>query len=361
MSYLSFNKASIRAVTPTDPYHRKAREICLSWLDGAAHFSLHTSGSTGLPKEIVVKRAQLQASVRASADALSLQPHSRVLACININYVGGFMMLIRAMELDWEVVLVPPVSNPLLDLPATLSFDFAALVPMQLAEIISNERTRDLPQKLGKILLGGVGLTPAQYDAFQKLGPEIYLGYGMTETVSHVALRSLSDAHDAPYRLTGDLEIGTDARGCLYLRGAVTDFELVQTNDLAMVSADRKSFRILGRIDNTVNSGGIKMQLETLDYQFGAVFREAGISNRFFFWKMPDPRLGEALVLVVEGENTLQKQIRALVEEHLERNKRPRKICFTELFLMTGSDKVDKSRTFDTLSGPAAADNISVS
>lgn len=353
MTITAFTKRSIGKLVSGDPYVKKAQSICLDWLDGRESFTLSTSGSTGPPKQISVSATQLKASVYATSEALSLPQGTKALICLNIDYVAGFMMLIRAMELDWEAVLVNPAGNPLLGLPSDLFFDFTAMVPMQLAEVLSNRETAIRAQKLGKILLGGVALTASQTELFRNTGQEIYVGYGMTETVSHVALQKLGHpgGEENTYSVTGDVEYGVDSRGCLFFRGAVTRHELVQTNDLADLLPGRRAFRLLGRIDNTVNSGGIKIQIEEMEKRIEAVFRNGGIPNRFFLWKIPDSRLGEKLVLVVEGSPDLENRISEVLKNGIEQYKRPRKIYFTGLFLKTGSDKVDKYRTFEDARG----------
>ncbi len=351
MAIAVFDRRTVGSLISGDPYVQKARSICLDWLNGKDSFILPTSGSTGPPKQITVHAGQLKASVQATSDALSLYRGTRVLACLNIDYVAGFMMLVRAMELDWEVTLIAPSSNPLLLVPEECRFDFTALVPMQLYEIVSNPATSHRVKELGKILLGGVGLTRSQRETFIKLEQEVYLGYGMTETVSHVALQRISRTTQGRFYLTGDVNFGTDPRGCLYFRGAVTGNELVQTNDLATIFPDERAFILHGRIDNVVNSGGIKIQIEEMEALIGELLAANQVLSDFFLWKIPDERLGDALVLVVEGTPESEERISAILRKGVERLKRPRKIYFTGAFLRTGSDKTDKYRTFEMLTG----------
>lgn len=334
-----------------DPYLQKAQNICIAWLNGQDVFTLHTSGSTGHPKPIQVTNKQLEASVYATAKALSLKEGTRALACLNIDFIAGFMMLIRAMELGWYVTVVSPSRNPLSTLPEDQEFDFTALVPMQLSEILADPITHPRVKKLGKILLGGVGLTPPQVKEFRHLEQDVYHGYGMTETVSHVALRRVNQNSDLPnkYNITGEVSFGTDERGCLFFEGEVTGNRRIQTNDRASVDHDSRGFILHGRIDNVVNSGGLKIQLEELENLLYHKFMEQNIHCQFYFWRRPDPLLGEALVLVVEGKPQLKNTILPVIEKEIERRKRPKEIYFTESFLKTGSDKIDKGRTFEQL------------
>jgi O-succinylbenzoic acid--CoA ligase len=352
MSLCQFNRTTLASLDDTDPYILKVKRICSDWINGRESFTLKTSGSTGTPKEIHVSRKQLKASVCATKRALSLPSGTKAFVCLNIDYVAGFMMLIRAMELDWEVGLVPAASNPLLTVPEEHTFDFTAMVPMQLSTLLANQKTAASSKKLGKILLGGVGLTYEQREQFSNLPQEVYLGYGMTETVSHVAIQRLSPEtsnKQGIYFVTGDVEFGTDARGCLYFEGEVTDNQRVQTNDLATLIPGERAFQLSGRIDNVVNSGGLKIQLEELENSLYTLFRQEGITNDFFLWKTADSLLGEALVLVVEGSSALEDKLVKTINRHVDRLKKPRRLYFAEQFLKTGSQKVDKYRTFEAL------------
>lgn len=349
MILAEFNRDTVAQLDTDDQYLLEARRICLQWLEGEETFTLHTSGSTGPPKEITVTAAQLKASVRATEKALSLYSGARALVCLNIGYVAGFMMLIRAMELDWNVVLIRPVSNPLLELSDPRPLDFTAMVPMQLSEVLHNPATQHAAQKLGKILLGGVGLTNEQEEEFNLPSQEVYIGYGMTETVSHVALRRLGSDERGVYHVTGDTHFGVDERGCLFFEGAVTGHRPAQTNDLAELIPGARAFRLFGRLDNVLNSGGIKIHLEELENQIRSLLEQVGKSVSFFLWKMPDNRLGEALVLVAEGALINADLLERDIYPQLERLKKPRKTFFTEQFLKTGSQKVDKYRTFEAV------------
>lgn len=320
-----------------------------TWLGGREAFILHTSGSTGTPKPISLTRSQLAASAAMTGKTLELAPGTRALVCLNTSYIAGLMMLVRGMELDWELTIIEPVSNPLSAIHDVV-FDFAALVPMQLQEILDNPETEGRVADLGKILLGGAPVGKSLQKKIAALEIPVYASYGMTETVSHVALRRLNGplASDAFYFLPG-IAFGTDERGCLFVSGPVTNGEVVQTNDLVEISGN--SFTWIGRADNVINSGGIKIVLDKVDAVVADVFDVLNIENAFFTWYEPDEKLGQKLVLIVEGAledvspaNALE-QIRMSVSAY----ETPKHIYFVKRFARTATDKLDKRTTVQQL------------
>jgi o-succinylbenzoate---CoA ligase len=337
-----------RQTAPDDLYLRKAHAFMKSWLDGESEFTLQTSGSTGVPKLITVSRSQLVSSARMTGEALSLQSGTRALVCLNISYVAGVMMLVRGMELGWELTIGEPSSNPLSMLPKhRLVYDFIAMVPMQLDACLSNPGTKSRLSDIGKILLGGAPVSVALHEQIRKLPVPVYQSYGMTETVSHVALRRLNGLEEAEdYKVLPGLGFGLDERGCLYFIGAVTNNEKVQTNDLADIQSPG-AFRWLGRADNVINSGGVKIILEKVDRIIEQVFLKLGHTTPFFSWYEPDEKLGQKLILIIEGDEgdfdciQLFEEIRRQVQAY----ESPKHIYFASQFEKTATDKIDKRGT----------------
>ncbi len=350
MEYLTFNRDTVGGLRHQNAYFQKVITICSEWLAGKTEYRLHTSGSTGTPKEISITAAQMRASARATEKALELPSGTRALVCLQVDYIAGLMMLVRGMELGWELTVSEPAANPLLGLPESSAFDFTALVPMQLMEVLVNENTQTQAKKLGKILLGGSEITARQAELFKALQQPVFHGYGMTETVSHVALRQVKDGRESVYTVLDGLVYGLDERGCLYFEGAVTDFKRIRTNDKAVMLPDR-GFQLSGRIDNIINSGGVKIQVEKVEKALEQLFHETGIPNTFFVWHEPDERLGQKVILVVEGP--VEAATRALLENlhglALTRYEYPKTVYFVEKISKTGSDKTDRSATVTAL------------
>ena len=336
---------------PENLYFQKAYDFIERWLSGEQEFRLQTSGSTGVPKVISVQKNQLSSSAAMTGKALNLGQGTRALVCLNVDYVAGVMMLVRGMELDWELTIVEPTSNPLKSVDAEAIFDFAALVPMQLAASLEDQFTNNKVDRYGKILLGGAPINISLSKQIEQLHIPVYQSYGMTETVSHVALRKLNgeDATDS-YRFLPGVEAGLDERNCLFVSGPMTNGEKIQTNDLVEM-ASPETFIWLGRVDNVINSGGVKIVLDTVDEKIAQVFYELDYRYAFFTWYQNDEKLGQKLVLFIETD-VVQRSEESLLNEirkHVSTYETPKHVYFANRFVKTPTDKTDKRRTAEVL------------
>ena len=336
---------------PANPYFQKAYDFMNEWTSGREEFDLQTSGSTGTPKTITVTRHQLSSSAAMTGEALNLGKGTKALVCLNVSYVAGLMMLVRGMELGWEMAIVEPSSNPLLNFKNELHFDFVAMVPMQFISCLENEETKSKVNNLGKILLGGAPVSISLLRLMAHLKVPIYQSYGMTETVSHVALRKLNCPHpEENYTILPGVKLGKDERGCLFVSGPMTNGEIVQTNDLINIVSEN-TFTWLGRIDNVINSGGVKIILDRVDELIAAVFYDLKYSVAFFTWYQNDGKLGQKLILVIE-EKDQKLSVEMLLEEIRKKvsvYEIPKHVYFAKQFIKTETDKIDKRRTVEML------------
>ncbi|MEZ4903071.1 MAG: AMP-binding protein [Spirosomataceae bacterium] len=330
-------------LAPADAYFRQAWAFCQSYLGGEKEFLLQTSGSTGEPKPIIVTRRQMQASAYTTQQALNLKKNQNALVCLNVGYIAGIMMLVRGLEIDLTMYVIPPSSDPFLSLPEDIQIDFAAFVPLQLQTLLEKNNHGRLNQ-LKVIIVGGAVVNSSLLAQIQTLKVPVFSTYGMTETVSHVALRKLNgeDASDY-FQLLEGIEAATDERGCLRLKGAVTNEVWIQTNDV-VEWIDHHHFRLVGRADNIINSGGVKIQLEKIERAIEKIW---DISARYFVWWKPDERLGQKLILVVENDQNLALiALKVALEKYLTPYEIPKEIIVFEKFVETPTGKVDKQRTF---------------
>jgi O-succinylbenzoic acid--CoA ligase len=333
---------------PTTPYEEQALRFCEEWLSGKPTFTLHTSGSTGTPKRIELARTQMVASARLTGETFGLRTGEAALCCLNVAYVAGVMMLVRALELHLNLTVVEPASNPLDGVPETARFDFCAFVPLQLQVMLEKTPER-LPVINGAkaILLGGAAVSGGLEERLQVVQAPVFGTYGMTETVSHVAIRHLNGPERSEiYRLLRGVEAGTDHRDCLWVRGPMTGFIPVQTNDVVEFR-DAQTFRWLGRYDSIVNSGGVKIVPERVEAALEPVLRQAGFGGRFFVCGLPDERLGQRLTLVLEGQSFTAQQvdlIRRTAGEKLSRFELPKHWEFLATFPETPTGKIDRKR-----------------
>jgi o-succinylbenzoate---CoA ligase len=327
------------------PYLQKTIEFCKEWLSGKEHFIVNTSGSTGTPKPIKISRTQMLESVRLTQLAFGLKGGETALVCLHTDYIAGKMMLIRGLELGWQMKLQEPSSNPLENI--TEPFDFVALVPLQLQTIL--EKTPDkiaLLNQFKTIILGGAGISASLETFIGTLQVPVYHTYAMTETITHIATRLLNTSQKQPYfKAIEGVKIRLDERGCLCITSPTTNFEEIITNDIAEI-IDNQYFKIIGRIDNIINSGGIKIQLENIENKLEKVWEKLRLRQRFFCMGIADDTFGQVLVLCIEG-NTLNKDQESLIMKELsllvDKYQLPKKIFYKEHFLETDTGKIKRA------------------
>jgi O-succinylbenzoic acid--CoA ligase len=335
-------------------YQTEARDFCRAWQSRQDRFILHTSGSTGTPKPIELTRSQMKASAHLTGQTLGLQPGDTTLVCLNIRYIAGVMMLVRGLELGLPMTIVEPVSNPLL-LPETedKSFAFTALVPLQLQTILTETpEKKAVLDDMKAILVGGAATSPALEALIQPITAPVYATYGMTETVSHIALRRLNgpDASDIFTALTG-VDLGVDERQCLHITSAATNFERIQTNDVVDL-IDPMQFRLLGRADSVINSGGVKVQPEVIERLIQSTLVDAGLAPRLFVAGLPDERLGQRVVLVLETVSLTDAQWAACqqaVRDVLGGYSVPKAWYTVSAFTETATGKIDRRTTISQI------------
>lgn len=296
----------------------------------------------------------MQASARMTATALGLEKGDRALVCLNTAYIAGKMMLVRGFEVGMEMTAIAPQANPLTSLSAVSQFDFTALVPLQLKEILE-ETPEKLPilHNMKAILVGGGPVDNTLENALQIVQAPVYSTYGMTETISHIALRRLNGKNKSEiYEVLEGIKIGLDERGCMKIKGAITGHHEIITNDRVAIS-DPRHFRWLGRIDHVINTGGVKVQAEMLEEAIGNILVRMQIQRKFFVTGLPDERLGERVILVVEGEElgkNIEEQIMHRLSEDVHVYAIPKSIYYLPKFHLTPTGKVARHANLKMLS-----------
>ncbi|HYG39693.1 MAG TPA: AMP-binding protein [Cytophagales bacterium] len=330
-------------------YYQNTLSFIRDWLSGKEVFDLQTSGSTGVPKVITVSRAQLTYSALASAKALNLLPGYSALVCLNTKYIAGIMMMVRSLVTGMKMRIIEPSSNPLETLSASDNFDFTAWVPLQMEKVLDCLPENEvLLNKFKCIIVGGAPVSASLQSKINNITVPVYLTYGMTETLSHIALQKLNgpDADDY-FQALDEVELGIDSRGCLTVKSPVTLNETIVTNDLVEL-LERNRFRFLGRLDNVINSGGVKILPEKIEALLDDTFLRLGLSRRFFIFGTPDERLGEQVTLFIEGE-TLSEEEKSLTFSVLKANlssyEIPKEIRFINSFIETATGKVNRKAT----------------
>ncbi len=337
---------------------RAALDFCQRWLSGAQEFVVHTSGSTGAPKPISLRREQMIASARATGEALRLAAGMSALVCLPVRYIAGQMMLARGLVLGLAMTLVEPASDPLVSLPVDAAFDFTAVVPLQLQTLLDGPPGyQERLNGMHAILVGGATISAALEQRVQALTAPVYHTYGMTESATHVALRRLNGPQASPsfHPLPG-VAIDSDGRGCLRVKGPMTLDRWLQTNDLvelaganlqpATSNLQPGTFRWLGRYDNVINSGGVKVQVEAVEAAVDQAWLALGLAERRrFVAGLPDERLGQAVTLVIEGEPLGGDEERTLLAEtrrRLDPFVQPRRVLYRAQLSETPTGKIDR-------------------
>ena len=268
------------------------------WHNDSPFVQVQTSGSTGAPKPMAVEKRRMLASARITCDFLGLKPGDTALLCMSLDYIAGKMMVVRALERSLRLVSVPPSGHPLAHEAASSQvFDFAAMVPLQVYNSLQVPAERSRLMQIRQLIIGGGAIDDALAAALKSFPHAVWSTYGMTETLSHIALRRLNgpEASDC-YTPFPSVRLSLSADGCLIIEApAVCDGPLL-TNDIAELLPDGR-FRILGRKDNVICSGGIKIQIEEVERQL-----RPHLQSPFLITRRPDSKFGEVCVLLTEGD-----------------------------------------------------------
>ena len=268
-----------------DIYEQAIGEFLLDWFDDKEYIEMTTSGTTGLPKLVRLEKQAMIQSALATGDFFGLQPGDKALLCLPTQFIAGKMMLVRSLILGLDIDVVSPSTEPLA-LNKT-QYDFVAMVPLQVQNSI------DKLKNVKKLIIGGAKIDSALEEKLLPLKTEIYETYGMTETITHIAAKRVGEK---AFSVLPNVKIAKDDRDCLVIYVSSISDEPIVTNDLVEL-IDENQFVFLGRIDNVVNSGGVKLIPEQIEAKL-----VDKISNRFFVTGVHDSVLGEKLILVIEGE-----------------------------------------------------------
>ena len=317
------------------PFHQQLLLFLREWFSPEETISLQTSGSTGVPKQITVRKEQMVQSALMTSDFFRLRENEKALLCLPLDYIAGKMMVVRTICVGMDLFPVAPSGHPLAETKD--KFDFAAMVPLQVYNALQSPEEKQRLSQIKRVIIGGGAIDPQLEEALKALPNAIYSTYGMTETVSHIALRKINGEDVSGYYtpLPGvDLKLSEEQT--LIINAPHVAEETLVTNDIAEIRSDG-TFRILGRKDNVINTGGIKVQTEEVE----KILRPC-IKGGFVITAVPHPRLGEAIVLLIEPVNNpaiLKKEI----EQLLPRYQRPVHILVVEAVPQTRSGKIDRA------------------
>ena len=307
-------------------------EFLSEWRSDSPYVEVKTSGSTGEPKRMLVEKQRMRASARITCDFLGLKAGDTALLCMSLDYIAGKMMVVRAIERNLRLIVVEPSGHPLAEqicrewdlrsfrpllASPNIGEELAAMVPMQVYNSLQVPEERERLKQIKHLIIGGGAIDEAMAEELKTFPNHVWSTYGMTETLSHIALRRLSGPEASEwYTPFPSVSVSLNGEGCLVIDAPEVCKERLVTNDIAELATNNYSFRILGRRDNVICSGGIKIQAEEVERMLKAHLRVP-----YLISKRPDKKFGEVVVLLTEGD---VEEAKAVCEAVLPKYQRPK-------------------------------------
>jgi O-succinylbenzoic acid--CoA ligase len=304
-----------------EDFEKPVGDFLLDWFDDRTYIEMNTSGTTGKPKLIKVDKQAMVNSAIATGDFFDLKPKDKALHCLPTKYIAGKMMFVRGFILGLDMDFVAPSSHPLLYNNET-KYDFTAMVPLQ-----AQNSLKEL-KNVKKMIIGGVKINKSLEKQLLKLPTEVFETYGMTETITHIAAKRVGEK---AFTVLPNVTISYNDHNCLVIHAPRISEEIIVTNDIVEL-VNENQFVFLGRFDNIINSGGIKLMPEQIEEKLSG-----RITSRFFVAGKPDEKLGEKLVLVIEGE---EQPLDESIFDLLDKYEKPKEIIFVSKFKETGNGKL---------------------
>ena len=281
-------------------------EFLSEWNNDSPFVHVQTSGSTGAPKPMLAEKRRMLASARITNDFLGLREGDAALLCMSLDYIAGKMMVVRSIERGLKLITVEPSGHPLNHSQLAIDdcqIDFAAMVPLQVYNTLQVPEERKRLLQIRHLIIGGGAIDEALGAELKNFPNAVWSTYGMTETLSHIALRRLSGPEASDWYIPfPSVKVSLSEDGCLVIDAPEVCPERLVTNDIAEISP--QGFRILGRKDNVICSGGIKIQIEEVESRLRPFFRVP-----YLISKRPDSKFGEVSVLLTEGSVDEARQI----------------------------------------------------
>lgn len=315
-------------------YLQELYDFLSEWFDDSDTIIVQTSGSTGIPKKMRVRKDQMIQSARMTVEFLNLRPGDSALLCMPLMYIAGKMMVVRALVASLDLYCQVPSGYPMRNLNQHIKF--AAMVPSQVFNSLQSSTERERISQIETLIIGGGAIDINLEKELMNFPHSVYSTYGMTETLSHIALRKLNgDEASKSYKPFSSVKLSLSSERTLIIDAPLVNDAVLPTNDIAEIYDD-DSFCIIGRKDNIINSGGVKVQIEKVE-EYLAQFLNFPFAITF----IPHPKWGEAIVLLIESIDYDEKELRQIIN-CLPKYWKPLYIEGVIRLPYTGTDKVDR-------------------
>ena len=318
------------------------------WNNDSAYVEVKTSGSTGEPKRMLVEKRRMLNSARITCDFLGLKPGDTALLCMSTDYIAGKMMVVRSIERGLKLIEVEPCGHPLDIKHLTLNikhsqfsifnfqFDFAAMVPMQVYNSLQVPEEKERLMAIRHLIIGGGAIDEAMEAELRTFPHAVWSTYGMTETLSHIALRRISGPEASEWYMPfPTVKLSTTDEGCLVIDAPEVCAQTLTTNDIVELKSDGR-FRIRGRKDNVICSGGIKIQIEEVEQ-----FLKKYMRVPYIISKRKDEKFGEIVVLLTEGDTA---EAQTICEQVLPKYHQPKVYLHVNQIPLTETGKPARKR-----------------
>ncbi|WP_294284523.1 AMP-binding protein [uncultured Chryseobacterium sp.] len=331
---IDFNNLNMNQLSFNSEFETKVGNFLGEWFSDSKTVKVQTSGSTGVPKVFEIEKKKMMNSAEMTCNFLGLKEGNTALICLPVEYISGKMMVVRSVVRKLKLIVTDPSVKPVEDLNDEI--DFCAMTPLQA------ENSLDQLHLIKTLIIGGAAVSESlknkilQTLSASNAATRIFETYGMSETLSHIALRQIAPQTEDYFRAFENVEISTDDMGCLKIFAPNVNSEILQTNDLVNIK-NGNQFRFLGRVDNVINSGGAKIFPEQLE-----AFVKKEIPNEAVFLGIDDKSLGQKLILVIEGKSSEELNQKLSRIGYQEKFHRPKEIVFVEKIPRTPNGKVNR-------------------
>jgi len=320
--------------TTSNEFETKVLDFIKEWFSDSETVQIQSSGSTGIPKVFEVEKLKMLNSAEMTCDFLGLSEGDIALICLPVEYISGKMMVVRSILRKLKLKVAEPSTNPLQNISEQI--DFCAMTPLQV------ENSLDKLHLIKNLIIGGAAVSEtlkkkiSRTLKISKSQTQIFETYGMSETLSHIALREIFPDQENWFTVFEGVEISLDERDCLKIFAPKLNSEVLQTNDLVEIN-NKNQFRFLGRLDNVINSGGAKIFPEELEKLV-----KQNIPNEAVFLGIDDEKLGQKLILIIEGKSDDDLKSKIYNLEFQKSFHKPKDIIFVQQIPRTPNGKVNR-------------------